>query len=41
MDAKLGGILQIDTKILNPLALLADGDGKVITDGDGKAIVFH
>lgn len=41
MDAKLGGILQIDPKILNPLALLADGDGKVITDGDGKAIVFH
>lgn len=41
MDAKLGGILQIDTKILNPLALLTDGDGKVITDGDGKAIVFH
>lgn len=41
MDAKLGGILQIDPKILNPLALLTDGDGKVITDGDGKAIVFH
>lgn len=41
MDAKLGGILQIDPVILNPLALLTDGDGKVITDGDGKAIVFH
>jgi len=41
MDAKLGGILQIDPVILNPLALLADSDGKVITDGDGKAIVFH
>lgn len=41
MDAKLGGILQIDPKILDPLALLADGDGKVVTDGDGKAIIFH
>ena len=41
MDAKFGGILQIDPVILNPLALLTDGDGKVITDGDGKAIVFH
>ena len=41
MDAKLGGILQLDPVILNPLALLADGDGKVIVDGDGRAIVFH
>nr|DAT75155.1 MAG TPA: hypothetical protein [Caudoviricetes sp.] len=41
MDAKLGGILQLDPVILNPLALLVDGDGKVIVDGDGRAIVFH
>lgn len=41
MDSKLGGMVGLDVKMLEPLALLANGDGKVIVNGDGSAIVFH
>lgn len=41
MSKTNGGIMALDVKILDPLAVLVDGDGAVITDGDGNAIIFH
>lgn len=41
MDAKMGGMVGLDVKILQPLALLANADGKVLVDGSGTAFVFH
>ena len=41
MSKQTGGLMGLDVKILDPLAILVDGDGAVITDGDGSAIVFH
>lgn len=41
MDSKLGGMVGLDVKILDPLGLAADADGKVFVDGDGAAFVFH
>lgn len=41
MSKDTGGIMGLDVKILDPLAILVDGSGAVIVDGDGAAIVFH
>lgn len=41
MSKTNGGIMGLDVKILDPWAVLVDGNGAVITDGDGNAIVFH
>lgn len=40
-DPTRGGILTLDAKILAPLALAIDTDGKVFVDADGKPFVWH
>lgn len=41
MDPNRGAILALDVKILAPLALASDADGKVFVDADGTPFVFH
>lgn len=36
-----GAIMGLDVKELNPLMLLTDGKGTILTDDKGTAFVFH
>lgn len=41
IDPSRGAVMALDVKILDPLALAADADGKVFTDADGTPFVWH
>lgn len=41
VDPSRGAVMALDVKILDPLALAADADGKVFTDADGTPFVWH
>jgi len=41
VDPSRGAVMALDVKILDPLALAADADGKVFTDANGTPFVWH